>query len=224
MGRPGGSSSSSSDTSSKPKAMKVDGNLYIEGGSIQVRCCASLSSGNDGHEGIEAKKTIQISGGTVASFSYDDAINSASTFTISGGKVFAYSIHNDGLDSNAAMKITGGWICAIGTTSPELGIDTVEGTSCSISGGYMMAMSSTGQSQSFSASNGSVGSQTLSASSGSTIAITSGESAMYLVAPRDLQCRLQYYMASCSSASVNTSGSYTKGTTTPFCNFCASKE
>ncbi len=218
------SSSSSSDTSSKPKAIKIDGNLYVKGGEVKVRCCASTSSGNSGHEGIEAKKTIQISGGMVASFSYDDAINSASQMTISGGKVFAYSINNDGIDSNAAMYIKGGWVIAIGTNTPENGIDTVEGTSCSISGGFMMDFSSTGMTQGFSASNGKVGSQTLSASSGSTIGITSGNTSMYFVAPRDFACQFQYYMGGCSSYSVDTNASFSKGSISPYYNFCASAE
>ncbi len=228
-GGPGGewgssSSSSSSDTSSKPKAIKIDGNLYVKGGEVKVRCCASTSSGNSGHEGIEAKKTIQISGGMVASFSYDDAINSASQMTISGGKVFAYSINNDGIDSNAAMYIKGGWVIAIGTNTPENGIDTVEGTNCTVSGGFMMAFSSTGMTQGFSASNGKVGSQTISASSGATIGVTSGSTSMYFVAPRALSCQFQYYMSGCSSASVDTNASFTKGSIAPYYNFCASAE
>ncbi len=225
MGGWGGrTSSSSSDTSSKPKAIKIDGNLYVKGGEVKVRCCASTSSGNSGHEGIEAKKTIQISGGMVASFSYDDAINSASQMTISGGKVFAYSINNDGIDSNAAMYIKGGWVIAIGTNSPENGIDTVEGTNCSISGGFMMAFSSTGMTQGFSASNGKVGSQTLSASSGATIGVTSGNTSMYFVAPRAFACQFQYYMSGCSSYSVDTNASFSKGSISPYYNFCASAE
>ena len=228
-GSPGGgwgsnSSSSSSDTSSKPKAIKIDGNLYVKGGEVKVRCCASTSSGNEGHEGIEAKKTIQISGGMVASFSYDDAINSASQMTISGGKVFAYSINNDGIDSNAAMYIKGGWVIAIGTNTPENGIDTVEGTNCSISGGFLMAFSSTGMTQGFTASNGKVGSQTLSASSGATIGVTNGSTAMYFVAPRNFSCQFQYYMGGCSSYSVDTNASFSKGSIYPFYNFCATAE
>ena len=154
----------------------------------------------------------------MASFSYDDAINSAKVFTISGGKVFAYSINNDGLDSNSSMTIKGGWIVAIGTTSPELSIDTVEGTTCTISGGYMLSFSSTGQSQSFSASNGSVGSATCSFSGGSTFSIAGSGKTVYMLAPRDLSCRFQYYLSGSSSASVNSTATYS-GKATPFYNF-----
>lgn len=206
----GNGSSSSSGTTSRSKAWKVDGNINITGGSVKVRCCTSITSGDEGHEGIETKGTFSISGGDVASFSYDDAINSAKQFTVTGGKVFAYSIHNDGLDSNAAMSIQGGQVVAIGTTSPECGIDTVEGTSCAISGGYMMAFSSGTMTQSFSASSGKVGKGNCSIEAGQLITVSAGSKAFYFVAPRALSCLFQYYLDGESSPSV-TSG--TLGTT-----------
>jgi len=209
----GGKGSSSSNTTSRSKAIKVDGNLAVSGGSVQVRCCTSITSGDEGHEGIETKGTYTQSGGQVASFSYDDAINSAKTFTVTGGKLFAYSIHNDGIDANAAMTIKGGQVVGIGTTSPEVGIDTVEGTSCSISGGYMLSFSSTAMTQSFSASNGKANSTTCSIDAGQLLTISSGSKAIYFVAPRELKCRLQYYLDGCSSADVS-SGSL--GTTPTF--------
>lgn len=199
----GSGSSSSSGTTSRSKAFKVDGNLTIEGGSVKVRCCNSLTAGDEGHEGIETKGTFNLSGGEVASFSYDDAINSAKQFTVTEGKIFAYSIHNDGIDANAAMTIKGGQIVAVGTTSPECGIDTVEGTSCAISGGYMMSFSSGTMSQSFSVSNGKVISVSCSAEAGQLIKVSGGSKAFYFVAPRAMSCQLQSYLNGESSPSLS---------------------
>lgn len=199
----GGGNSSSSGTTSRAKAFKVDGNITVTGGSVKVRCCTSNTSGDEGHEGIETKGTFTISGGDVASFSYDDAINSAKKFTMTGGRIFAYSINNDGLDSNAAMSITGGQVVAIGTNAPECGIDTVEGTSCAISGGYMMAFSSGTMTQSFSASNGNVGKANCSIEAGQLIKLSSGSKAFYFVAPRAMSCLMQYYLEGESSPSVS---------------------
>ena len=89
----GGQFRSNNDTSS-PKGIKVDGNLTISGGTIWVR-----TSGNNG-EGIETKGKLTITGGEVASYAYDDAINSKDDMTISGGYVYAQGKANDGLDAN----------------------------------------------------------------------------------------------------------------------------
>ena len=107
---------SNNDTSS-PKGIKADGNITINGGRIWVR-----TSGNNG-EGIETKKELSITGGEVASYAYDDAINSKSTMTISGGYVYAQGKNNDGLDANGNCYIKGGTIFAICSGSPEVGID-----------------------------------------------------------------------------------------------------
>lgn len=107
----------SSDYYSSPKGIKAAGALVISDGTISVTC-----TGTNG-EGIESKSTITITGGNIYSCSKDDAINSSSTMTISGGYICAYSTGNDGIDSNGNCYITGGVIYAIGTSSPEVGID-----------------------------------------------------------------------------------------------------
>ena len=67
-----GSQFKSNNDTASPKGIKVDGDLDIAGGRIWVR-----TSGTNG-EGIETKSTLTISGGEVASYAYDDAINSKS--------------------------------------------------------------------------------------------------------------------------------------------------
>ena len=105
-----------SDTSS-PKGIKTDGNITVSGGRIWVR-----TSGTNG-EGIETKKELNISGGETASYAYDDAINSKSTMTISGGYVYAHGRGNDGLDANGNCYIKGGTVYAICSGQPEVAID-----------------------------------------------------------------------------------------------------
>ena len=134
----GGTYSYSRDTAS-PKGIKVGtknqhGLLDISGGDIMVYCTGS--------EGIESKGTMEVTGGSVCSYSSDDAINSASHMIISGGNVLAYSTGNDGLDANGNLYIKGGMVYAIGTTSPEVAVDanTEGGYKLYVTGGTIVAV------------------------------------------------------------------------------------
>ena len=122
--------------SSSPKGIKVDGNINISGGRIWVR-----TSGYNG-EGIETKKQITITGGEVASYAYDDAINSKSNMTITGGYVYAQGQHNDGLDANGNCYIKSGTIFAICSGTPEVAIDanTEGGYKLYVTGGTIVAV------------------------------------------------------------------------------------
>lgn len=131
----GGQFKSNNDTSS-PKGIKVDGNLTINGGTIWVR-----TSGYNG-EGIETKSELRITGGEVASYAYDDAINSKGNMTISGGYVFAQGQNNDGLDANGNCYIKGGVVYAICSGQPEVAIDanTEGGKKLYVTGGTIIAV------------------------------------------------------------------------------------
>jgi hypothetical protein len=131
----GGQYKSNNDTSS-PKGIKVDGDLTISGGKIWVR-----TSGNNG-EGIETKSKLTITGGEVASYAYDDAINSKGDMTINGGYVYAQGQHNDGLDANGNCYIKGGTVYAICSGTPEVAIDanTEGGKKLYVSGGTIIAI------------------------------------------------------------------------------------
>lgn len=131
----GGLYQSNNDTSS-PKGIKADGNITFNGGRVWVR-----TSGTNG-EGIETKKELSITGGEVASYAYDDAINSKSTMTISGGYVYAQGQHNDGLDANGNIYIKGGTVFAICSGSPEVAIDanTEGGYKLYVQGGTIVAV------------------------------------------------------------------------------------
>ena len=112
-----GSQYKSNNDTASPKGIKADGNITIGGGRIWVR-----TSGTNG-EGIETKGTLNITGGEVASYAYDDAINSKEDMTVSGGYVYAHGQHNDGLDANGNCYIKGGTVYAICSGSPEVAID-----------------------------------------------------------------------------------------------------
>ena len=131
----GGQFSGNGDTSS-PKGIKVDGDLTIKGGKIWVR-----TSGENG-EGIETKSALNITGGEVASYAYDDAINSSGDMTISGGYIYAHGRNNDGLDANGDCYIKGGLVYAICSGTPEVAIDanSEDKKKLYISGGTIIAL------------------------------------------------------------------------------------
>ena len=131
----GGQFKSNNDTAS-PKGIKVDGDLTINGGTIWVR-----TSGTNG-EGIETKSKLIITGGDVASYAYDDAINSKGDMTIRGGYVFAQGQNNDGLDANGNCYIKGGVVYAICSGQPEVAIDanTEGGKKLYVTGGTIIAV------------------------------------------------------------------------------------
>lgn len=109
----------SSDNTARPKGIRVEGKLFINGGDIMVRVAS--------HEGIESKSYIEINGGRVMVHSYDDAINSAGELIFNGGCIYSQSTSNDGLDSNGNMTFNDGVIYAVGPSSgAECAIDVNE--------------------------------------------------------------------------------------------------
>ena len=129
-----GSNYKTNNDSVSAKGIKFDGNLTISGGTVSVSCKS--------HEGIEAKGTLDITGGVVFSQSGDDAINAGSHLTISDGSVFAWSTGNDGIDANGNCYIKGGVVYAIGAGGAEVAIDanTEEGYKLYVQGGTLVAI------------------------------------------------------------------------------------
>ena len=125
-----------SDQKSSPKGVKADGNVTINGGTINV------SVMGNGGEGIESKAVLTINDGTIVANTNDDAINSSSHMYIKGGVVTVVATGNDGLDSNGNLYIQGGTIMAFGTTAPECGIDAneEEGYTVIFTGGTLLAV------------------------------------------------------------------------------------
>lgn len=133
-GTSSGWGSSSSDSKSA-KGIKCDGNIVFCGSEVSVSC--------SGHEAIEAKGTMDVSGGIVYAYSSaDDAVNSAGDFTVTGGFLCGHSTANDGLDANGNFYIKGGVVYAIGKSSPEVAVDanTEGGKKLYLSGGTIIAI------------------------------------------------------------------------------------
>ena len=126
----------SGNTTSSPKGIKCDGDLTISGGVVAVK----LSGTGDGTEGIESKGEIYVTGGSTASYSYDDAINSAGNLYLRGGYLYAQSLNNDAIDANKNVYIDGGNIVAIGAGAPENAIDAAEGYSIYVNGGNVFGV------------------------------------------------------------------------------------
>jgi len=120
-------------TGTSAKAIKSRGNLTIYDGTIKVKTSKSEA------EGIESKKALTIHGGLIEVEAYDDCINAATSIEIHGGDIYCYSTANDGIDSNGTLTITGGRIIAIGTSSPEEGIDC-DWNTFKITGGIVLGV------------------------------------------------------------------------------------
>ena len=172
----------SSNVTSSPKGIKIGtktevngvvtevyGTLVISGGDIMVRTTGYNA------EGIESKGTLDITGGQVLVYAYDDGINSTSDLTISNGTVMACSQSNDGIDSNGNMYIKGGTLIAVGANGAEAGIDTDESHALTITGGTVFGIGGridtkfSGCTQAFAVTSGSVAANAaISVASGSS--------------------------------------------------------
>ncbi len=132
---PGGGGQSSSDNSVAAKAIKFDGAITFNGGTVVATA--------QNHEAIEGKSTMTINGGEVYGYSAsDDGINCASTLTVNDGYVCAISAGNDGMDANGNLYIKGGFVMCASANSPEVGIDanTEGGYKLYIEGGTLVAL------------------------------------------------------------------------------------
>ena len=154
-----------------PKGIKANGNITFNGGQTQVR----LEGSGDGTEGIESKSEIHIEAGTVESYSYDDAINSAGNLYIDGGYVYARSYNNDGIDANRNLYINGGVVIAEGASQPECGIDAAEQYKAYVNGGTVIAVGGGMQAIDSSSKQASIA---VSVQMGTTIGVLDGTKAI----------------------------------------------
>ncbi len=206
------------DTSAK--GIKSDGAMYLNGGTIMVRC-----SGGEGSEGIESKSTLDITGGTIMAYCYDDAINSSKALTISGGNVFAMGTNNDGIDSNSILTISGGVVIASGTTTPEAGFDCDENT-FTVTGGTLIGIGGTTSTPTQSVTTQPVviiGGSSISSGQYITLADNSGNNIFSFSVPRDYTQQGYTLVVSSPKMSQGSSYTFSTGSTvsggTSFCGY-----
>lgn len=118
---------------SSPKGIRGAYNVEIKSGAIYVRC-----AGGYGGEGIEAKNDLNIYGGTIRTYCYDDGVNAVNS-KINGGDIFVCSTDNDGYDCNGGLYINGGTLFAIGAPGVQAGIDN-DGKTFGMNGGRVVAI------------------------------------------------------------------------------------
>lgn len=182
-----------------PKGIKADGDLTFNGGQTQVR----LEGSGDGTEGIESKGEIHIEAGTVESYSYDDAINSAGNLYIDGGYVYARSYNNDAIDANKNLYINGGVVIAEGAGQPECGLDAAEQYKAYINGGTVIAIGGGMQAIDSSSKQASIA---VSASMGMKVGILDGSKAILAYTTPSSNCGTALMI---SSPSFKSGSSYT---------------
>lgn len=120
------------------KGIKCDSTIVINGGDIEI-----LVFGKGGRcEGLESKGDIIIGGSDTELYiyAYDDAVNAGGNLVVNDGRLFAYSVTNDGFDSNAAIDINGGLIIANGSHAPEQGVDCDFAGDFTVRGGTLVSL------------------------------------------------------------------------------------
>jgi len=182
-----------------PKGIKADGKINVSGGQTQVR----LEGTGDGTEGIESKSEIHIEAGTVESYSYDDAINSAGNLYIDGGYVYARSYNNDAIDANKNLYINGGVVIAEGASGAECGLDAAEQYKAYINGGTVIAIGGGMQAIDSSSKQASIA---ISASMGMKVGILDGSKAILAYTTPSSNCGTALMI---SSPSFKSGSSYT---------------
>ncbi len=196
---------------SSAKGIKVQGTIYIYGGTSEIY------TSTDGAEGLESKTAIYVEGGKHYFKCYDDCINSSGKIYFNGGVTVCYGYGNDAIDSNAgqtgAITIGNGAVFTYTTKgSPEEGFDCdnnsyiqITGTGIGISAGGAQG----GGSSSSSISNAQQGYKFVT----SSISYTSGR--YYTLSDASGKNLVTYsFEASCSSSlAMFTATGMVKGST-----------
>lgn len=206
----GGKFKYSSSLTSSPKGVKADGDITVSGGKLNI----SVTGVSDGSEGLESKATLNVTGGEIYSYAYDDAINAASAINISGGKVYAYAVNNDGIDSNGSLTVSGGLVIGSGASAPESGLDCDISSRFLINGGTVIGLSGSMQTTpSASSAQRSVVYGGISATKGEKICVQddSGAPVLTVEFPRSMNSSVLFFstpdIASGASYTVSTGGS-----------------
>ncbi|MGN1220404.1 MAG: carbohydrate-binding domain-containing protein, partial [Candidatus Cryptobacteroides sp.] len=144
------------DLDSSPKGVKADGEVIINDGYLNIQ----VTGRSDGSEGLESKSKITVNSGEIFVYAYDDAINVGDSnplgMEINGGKIFAFSDNNDGIDSNGKLWVNGGIVIACGSSAPEEGFDCDRSENFVVTGGTLVGCAGSSISTSSSSTQRSV--------------------------------------------------------------------
>ncbi len=197
---PGGGDFNQNEDYANPKVIKAIGNLIVNNGAL------TLSSSQDGGEGLESKSTLTINGGDIYISTYDDCINAANHIEIAGGVIRCLASGNDAIDSNGTLTISGGVVIAVGTSSPEGGLDC-DNNRFAITGGIIVGLGGDNSTPTTSACTQRVVLYgTTSFSNGTTYTITnpSGEQVFSFKSPKSVSGQMLF-----SSPGITNNGTYT---------------
>ena len=118
------------------KGIKSDASICFVGGNIEVLVFGE----EERSEGVEAKGDMHFGGDcTLYVYAYDDAINVTDLF-VADGRIYAYSVANDAIDSNGRIEMNGGVVIADAPFSPEQGVDVDDFSLFTVNGGTLFSV------------------------------------------------------------------------------------
>ena len=124
-----------------------DPRITINGGTIDITTTGTPARDTDDEgdnslspEGIEAKSVLRVRGGNLKVITTDDSISAGMHLELSGGRTYAYSSHDDAVDSNGTLTIAGGVLVAIShAPRPEGALDS-DSNQFAITGGTFVGI------------------------------------------------------------------------------------
>lgn len=124
-----------------------DPRITINGGTIDITTTGTPARDTDDEgdnslspEGIEAKSVLRVRGGNLKVITTDDSISAGMHLELSGGRTYAYSRHDDAVDSNGTLTIAGGVLVAIShAPRPEGALDS-DSNQFAITGGTFVGI------------------------------------------------------------------------------------
>jgi hypothetical protein len=160
--------------------IQSENGLLIAGGAFNIQCGGSASAAigaSDSYKGLKAAGDMDISAGTFAIDSADDAIHSNGNIAIRGGS-FALASGDDGIHADSALAMSGG------SVNVAKSYEGLEGAIVHISAGTLVVHSADDGINAAGGANGGVGGGRYGndqfASGGAYgIAISGGEIALY---------------------------------------------
>ena len=109
-----------------------NGQFIMSGGVISV-----AGTGESG-KGIKVEKAVTISDGIIEVVADDNALHSKTNMTITGGKIYAYSISAHGVNAGDSLNIAGGTI--VGSAATTVGYGIRGATNLFITGGTVLSV------------------------------------------------------------------------------------